>query len=69
MDWKQMRESEAYKVLQMEQTLVTSTGKNIVTTRCPIRVNGNRLFSDKPAPQLGEHNEKIREELFLKDHL
>ena len=65
MDWKQMKESEAYKALQMEQRISTSAGENITTTRCPIRINGQRLFSNKPAPQLGENNEKIIEELFL----
>ena len=41
----------------------TADGKEIITTRCPIRFNGKRLFSAKPAPQLGEHNVKILHEL------
>jgi crotonobetainyl-CoA:carnitine CoA-transferase CaiB-like acyl-CoA transferase len=59
LDWKKMTEHEAYQCLQMEQTLRLKD-KEITTTRCPIRINGQRLFSDKPAPKLGEHNEKIK---------
>ena len=63
LNWKQMQESKGYKVLQMEQTISNSEEKVITTTRCPIRMNGKRLFAEKPAPQLGEHNQKIIEEL------
>ena len=64
LDWKQLTEHEGYTSLQMEQTIV-SNENNIVTTRCPIRINGERIFSPQPAPQLGEHNEVIKKE-FLK---
>ena len=33
-----------------------------MTTRCPIRINGERLYADKAAPKLGEHNKKVVEE-------
>ena len=65
LNWKQMQESKGYKVLQMEQTISNSAGKEITTTRCPIRINGKTLFAKKPAPQLGEHNQKIIEELIF----
>jgi crotonobetainyl-CoA:carnitine CoA-transferase CaiB-like acyl-CoA transferase len=65
LDWKRLSEKEAYTCLQMEQT-ITTRGKNITTTRCPIRINGERIFSPKPAPQLGEHTEKIKNELIAK---
>jgi crotonobetainyl-CoA:carnitine CoA-transferase CaiB-like acyl-CoA transferase len=58
LDWEKMMDQDAYKCLQMEQA-ITASGKEIITTRCPIRVNGKRIFSDRPAPQLGEHNEKV----------
>jgi CoA:oxalate CoA-transferase len=61
-DWEKMRDHDAYKVLQMEQQL-DMDGKRIVTTRCPIRINGERLYSNKPAPAIGQHNTKIKEEL------
>jgi CoA:oxalate CoA-transferase len=42
----------------MEQTIpIKETG--IVTTRCPIRINGQKIFSHKAAPGLGEHNKKV----------
>ncbi len=61
-DWEKMMNHDAYKCMQMEQSLNVG-GKEIVTTRCPIRINGERLFSDRPAPKLGEHNEKVIDEL------
>ena len=64
LDWEQLMEHEAYKVLQMEQTVHTGN-KTIVTTRCPIRINGKKLFTDNPAPQLGEHNEKIKKDFSI----
>jgi crotonobetainyl-CoA:carnitine CoA-transferase CaiB-like acyl-CoA transferase len=61
LDWEKMSEHEAYKVLKMEQTIHTD-GKKIVTTRCPIKINGERLYSDKPAPKLGQHKKMVMEE-------
>jgi CoA:oxalate CoA-transferase len=61
-DWEKMMNHDAYKCLQMEQTLHAG-GKEIITTRCPVRINGERLYSDRPAPKLGEHNEKVMREL------
>ena len=46
--------------------LITSNGEKIITTSCPIRINGKRLFSQTPAPQLGEHNKIIMDQLFIK---
>lgn len=62
LDWQDMMENEAYRCLEMEQTINTG-GKGIVTTRCPIRINGQRIFFDKPAPKLGEDTEKVKEAL------
>ena len=64
-DWQQLTEHEGYTCLEMEQTIVNKENNSIVTTRCPIRINGERIFSPAPAPQLGEHNEAITNE-FLK---
>ena len=61
-DWEKMMEHEAYKVLEMEQDLQIE-GKKFITTRCPVRINGERLYSNRPAPKLGEHNEKLMQEL------
>ena len=68
LDWNKMKDHEAYKVLKMEQTITTAEGKKMVTTRCPIRINGEILLSGTPAPQLGEHNSKIKNDLFINAH-
>jgi len=62
LDWKQMRDTDAYQSLSMEQTIdVDDNG--IITTRCPITINGRQLTSFVPAPELGAQNEKILSEL------
>ena len=63
LDWKRLTGHAGYQVLQMEQAIVTSKGKSLLTTRCPIRIDGRRLFSEKPAPSLGQDNERIVMEL------
>ncbi len=63
-DYPTFFESEGYKVLKMEQR-VDRGGNRITTTRCPIRLDGQRLFSDRPAPRVGEHNTQIEEEFNL----
>ena len=62
LDWEKMMEMDAYRVLQMEQQIDVND-KKITTTRCPIKINGERLLTAKPAPQLGQHTKKILDEL------
>ena len=64
LDWKKMMQHEAYQTLQMEQQ-VSAGDKKIITTRCPIRINGERLYAAKPAPQLGAHTEQIKKEFLI----
>lgn len=63
LDWKRLREHAAYRVLGMEQTVRRGSGLEFATTRCPIRLNGEKLYSEKGSPDIGEHNETIRQEL------
>jgi CoA:oxalate CoA-transferase len=65
MDYDQLVQQEGYKVLNMEITVKTSNGLEVKTTRCPIRVDGKLLVSDKGAPQLGEHNAIIDKQFQL----
>jgi crotonobetainyl-CoA:carnitine CoA-transferase CaiB-like acyl-CoA transferase len=58
LNWNQLSQKAAYQVLGMEQ-IIHFKGKEIRTTRCPVRINGERLYSGKPAPELGEHNDKV----------
>ncbi|MCO5240606.1 MAG: CoA transferase [Chitinophagaceae bacterium] len=63
-DYDDLLASEGYKLLEMEQWVVSDKVK-IKTTRCPVRVDGNMLTSQRGAPLLGEHNEKIAKEFGL----
>lgn len=56
---------EGYQVLQMDQEVETSDGKILRTTRCPIRIDGKRIFSKKSAPKVGEDNVRIEQEFNL----
>ena len=64
-DYKTLLDHEAYKVLQMDQRLQLLSGEEVHTTRCPIRVNDERLFASKPAPRVGQHTEDIIKEFNL----
>lgn len=57
-DWEKLMNHEAYKSLAMHQTIHAGE-KSIITTRCPIRINGERIFSSKAAPGLGANNEAV----------
>ncbi|GAB3010039.1 CaiB/BaiF CoA-transferase family protein [Niabella terrae] len=60
-NWKEMQAQPAYAELEMEQTLELATGKKVFTTRCPLRISGRKLLSERPAPQLGAHTAAIQE--------
>ncbi len=59
LDWNMMTSNLAYKTLQMEQEVNIGNNKKMVTTRCPIRINGKSIVTDKAAPLLGQHNEQV----------
>jgi crotonobetainyl-CoA:carnitine CoA-transferase CaiB-like acyl-CoA transferase len=63
LDWKGLMEEEGYQCLEMEQEIVTGEGAPIVTTRCPIRMNGRKMVSEKAAPLLGGDRDSIVREL------
>ncbi|GGW42070.1 CaiB/BaiF CoA transferase family protein [Arenibacter certesii] len=65
MDWETLFQSEGYKILNMEQEVQMTDGFRFKTTRCPIRIDGQLLVSDKGTPILGEHTEKIAKEFML----
>ena len=59
LEYKELVEEEAYQKLQMEIVVKNSSGLSVTTTRCPIRIDGNILTSDKGAPFLGEDNQAL----------
>jgi crotonobetainyl-CoA:carnitine CoA-transferase CaiB-like acyl-CoA transferase len=63
--WPQLLQHEAFKVLDMTQEVSRSNGASLITTRCPIRVDGQLVKSAAGSPRVGEHNEQIVEEYAL----
>ncbi len=65
LDWPKLCASEAFQQLAMLQTLRDGAGIEILTTRIPIRVDGNLLTSERVAPHVGQHTETIQREFGL----
>jgi crotonobetainyl-CoA:carnitine CoA-transferase CaiB-like acyl-CoA transferase len=65
MDYDMLVKQEGYRALDIEVTVKTSSGLSVKTTRCPIRVDGKLLISDKGAPALGENNKLIDQQFGL----
>lgn len=65
MDWERLLKHEGFTSLQMLQTVKHPQGSAIQTTRCPISIDGKRLFNDKAAPRLGEDTTEINKEFKL----
>lgn len=64
-DYENLMKEEGYKILRMEMEVKIKSGETIRTTRCPIRVDGERLVSCTGAPSLGEHNTIIEKQFQL----
>jgi CoA:oxalate CoA-transferase len=62
LDWPKLCNSEAFQQLAMLQTLKDGEGIEILTTRIPIRLDGNLLTSERLAPSVGQHTETIQSE-------
>lgn len=61
----------AWKTLQMQQHVKRDGSDNkdvsVTTTRCPIRIDQQRIFSDVAAPTLGNANARVMQELAAHD--
>ncbi len=62
LDWPELLDSEGFKLLDMLQTVTREDHVSIGTTRCPVRVNGERPKGGRAAPLVGEHTARIRAE-------
>jgi crotonobetainyl-CoA:carnitine CoA-transferase CaiB-like acyl-CoA transferase len=62
-NWDKLFAHEGFKALEMLQTVKLPSGATLETLRCPIRVDGERLFAAKAAPKIGEDNARILKEL------
>ena len=61
-DYAMLVAHEAWRALKMDQ-IVRRDGVEVHTLRCPIRIDNQILVSPKAAPQVGEDNQRIQEEL------
>jgi CoA:oxalate CoA-transferase len=65
LDYKEATSADAYKELNIEQTLNLTDGKHLKTTSSPIRLDHQKLYAHQSAPKLGADNEKINQEFEL----
>jgi crotonobetainyl-CoA:carnitine CoA-transferase CaiB-like acyl-CoA transferase len=65
LDWPKLLAHEAFKALQMVQKVTRSTGSSFMTTRCPVRIDGQRLTAEKGSPSVGEDTQAILREFNL----
>jgi crotonobetainyl-CoA:carnitine CoA-transferase CaiB-like acyl-CoA transferase len=54
-DYNTFLNHEGYKTLQMDQQIKMAFDDTITTIRCPIRIDGEKMFSSKGGPSLGEN--------------
>ncbi|SHM52781.1 CaiB/BaiF CoA transferase family protein [Flavobacterium saccharophilum] len=64
-NYSELLEDEGYKILKMDQKLKLLSGEKVHTLRCPIRLNDKRIFSERPAPRVGQHTEDLKKEFNL----
>ncbi|MEM6964659.1 MAG: CoA transferase [Bacteroidota bacterium] len=64
-DYQTLLSHEGFTVLGMDQSLSLLSGEKVHTTRCPIRINDERLYHAKPAPRVGQHTDAIIQEFDL----
>ncbi|MEN3323170.1 CaiB/BaiF CoA-transferase family protein [Mariniflexile soesokkakense] len=63
LNYQELFEEEGFKVLNYIQKVTMGDGYGYETTRCPIKIDGELFISEKGSPKLGEHNQKILNEL------
>jgi crotonobetainyl-CoA:carnitine CoA-transferase CaiB-like acyl-CoA transferase len=64
-DWRKLLAHDGFKVLAMVQEVHRANGASLLTTRCPIRIDGGILTASRGAPKIGEHTATILEEFGL----
>ncbi|MEM6312700.1 MAG: CoA transferase [Planctomycetota bacterium] len=58
LDYEALRTHPAYEALQVEQT-VERAGASVATLRCPVRIDGQRLFDAKAAPKIDDGGAEV----------
>ncbi len=59
LDWERLMRHDGFIELDMLLTTVSRHGTPFRTTRCPIRIDGSVLRSQRSAPEVGEHNDAV----------
>ncbi|MDO7846225.1 CaiB/BaiF CoA-transferase family protein [Hymenobacter sp. M29] len=65
LNYQRATSSPGYEVLGMQQLVKLADGQQLATTRCPIRIDGAKLYSDKAAPMPGQDTAAIQTEFGL----
>ncbi|SLN62726.1 CaiB/BaiF CoA transferase family protein [Roseisalinus antarcticus] len=65
LDWHGLTGADAFRRLDMLQTVRRDDGVVIETTRSPLTIDGKRPGGGRAAPQVGEHSDAIRAEFGL----
>ncbi len=65
LNWSQLMQAEAFRRLDLLQTVTRDDGVCIDTTRAPLTIDGRRPAGRRAAPRVGEHSETIRKEFGL----
>jgi CoA:oxalate CoA-transferase len=63
--WRRLVEHEAFKALDMLQEINSRDGSLLLTTRCPIRIDGEIYKSANGAPRVGQDTDAITKEFNL----
>lgn len=64
-NWHRLFQHEAFQVLDMVQEVNRGDGRQMRTTRCPIRIDGKIFKSNRGAPRLGENTSQLTKEFHL----
>lgn len=65
LSWDRLMQHEGFQVLDMVQKVSRTTDISLETLRCPIRIDGDVLKSEKGAPRIGEDTSRILSELSI----
>ena len=63
LDWPALRTEPAFAALGATQTVRSPAGEALTLTRCPIRIDGSILASDRAGPRLGADRAAIDDEI------
>lgn len=62
LDWHQLTTDPLFTRLRMVQEVFRSSDMSLLTTRCPIRLDGSVLTSPRGSPKVGQDTDRLLEE-------